>query len=132
MTDKKNWIKSSQRPTKKEVEEIVNDLDGTEKENTWQTVYEQLQEILHKCIELWRLNKIFDKWCYVLEDWVYRDKWRIPMFSFHDLFSKDSGIMEFVEWEDKNLPNWYYITMCWMTWEEKVKRFVNNAIIPTK
>ena len=131
MTDKKNWIKSSQRPTKKEVEEIVNDLDGTEKENTWQTVYEQLQEILHKCIELWRLNKIFDKWCYVLEDWVYRDKWRIPMFSFHDLFSKDSGIMEFVEWRIWDVLD-NYLEMADKTAEHKVYYFVKNAIIPTK
>ena len=88
-----------------------------EKEVTWQTVYEQLQEIVNKCIELWRLNKIFDKWCYVLEDWVYNNKWwRIPIYSYHDLFSKDSWLMEFVEWEDKNLPNWYYMFGCLHGW----------------
>lgn len=104
--------------------------------NTWQTVYEQLQEILNKCIELWWLHKIFDKWCYILEDWVYRDKWRIPMFSFHDLFSKDSGIMEFVEWKEiyptiANLQA-HYINMCEKTAEEKCSYFVKNATIPTK
>ena len=102
-----------------------------EKEVTWQTVYEQLQEMLNKCIELWRLNKIFDKWCYVLEDWVYRDKWRIPMFSFHDLFSKDSGIMEFVEWRIWDVLD-NYLEMADKTAEHKVYYFVKNAIIPTK
>lgn len=75
------------------------------------------------------MNKIFDKWCYVLEDWVYRDKWRIPMFSFHDLFSKDSGIMEFVEWDkSKKHIDYYYMIMWPMTSEEKIIYFCNNVV----
>ena len=116
-----------------------------EKEVTWQTVYEQLQEIVNKCIELWWkprwkemlwinysiIRTIRVEWKKIIIWWLDRMEMH-DFYSYHDLFSVESGIMEFVEWEDKNLPNWYYITMCWMTWDEKVKRFVNNAIIPTK
>ena len=82
------------------------------------------------------------------------------MFSFHDLFSKDSGIMEFVEWKfewkDKrwnkkeiainpdivwcvadisyrqNDVEYHYMTMWPMTAEEKVTYFLDNALLPNK
>ena len=111
--------------------------------NTWQTVYEQLQEIVNKCIELWWNKELFSEWCYVLEDWVYNNKWwRIPIYSFHDIFSKDSGIVEFVEWKvidgisNKRRRNTIillqYRSMSSLTAEEKCSYFVKNAIIPTK
>ncbi len=125
------------------------------KENTtWQTVYKQLQEFLNECVKLWRLNKIFDKGVFVLEDWVYRNQWKLSMFSFHDLFSKDSQIMEFVEWEVTNetmdylyhhkiWEDYKYITHKWevyyhymimwdMTAEKKIQYFLSNAKLPTK
>ncbi len=126
--------------------------------NTWQTVYEQLQEILNKCIELWWNNQIFDKWCFVLEDGIYRNQSRLHMFSFHDLFSRDSGIMEFVEWNsignqavdyhddidyseneyahiryDRYYdydPLYHYAKISNMTAEEKIVYFISNATLP--
>ena len=128
--------------------------------NTWQTVYEQLQEILNKCIELWLNKELFSKWCYVLEDWVYNNKWwRIPIYSYHDLFSKDSWLMEFVEWKEEKDHRWnkkeiainpdivwcvadvsyrqknveyHYMIMSHLTSEQKIQYFLDNAIIPTK
>ena len=35
----------------------------------------------------------------------------IKTISIHDLFSKDSGIMEFVEWKNKNLPKNVHVTL---------------------
>ena len=137
MTDKKNWIKSSQRPTKKEVEEIVNDLDGTEKENTWQTVYEQLQEILNKCIELWwrkwAMHKAFISCDITWIHFMSRDESveKSEHMSYHDLFSKDIGIMECVEWRIWDVLD-NYLEMADKTAEHKVYYFVKNAIIPTK
>ena len=111
--------------------------------NTWQTVYEQLQEILNKCIELWWNKELFSEWCYVLEDWVYNNKWwRIPIYSFHDIFSKDSGLIEFIEWKvrdgisNKRRRNTIillqYRSMSSLTAEEKVEYFTKNARVPTR
>lgn len=115
------------------------------KENPWQTVYEQLQEILNKCIELWwkpwwNSERLFKAvWCvdekYMIHNW--------DPYSYHELFSKDSGIMERIEWKmpiiEYELPNqttwfilWHYMLMSDMTAEMKCNYFVNNAIIPTK
>ncbi len=114
--------------------------------NSWQSIYEQLQDFLNKCIELWRLSKIFDKWVFVLDDWVYRNQWRVPMFSFHELFSIDSWIMEFVEWKPLTkassiqlkilyeywLKDYNYLMMSLLTVEEKIQHFLSHATIPTK
>ena len=69
--------------------------------------------------------------------------------SYHDLFSKDIGLMEFVEWkkeEDafliiswkwRDRDVWYhngeyqYMIMWPMTAEEKIRYFLDNVIIPT-
>lgn len=61
--------------------------------------YEQLQSILNKCIEKWRL-----KWTWAeearIKDWTVRIKWaKRPLMSFNDLFSVDSWLMKFVEWK---------------------------------
>ena len=98
------------------------------------------------------MNPSFD------EDWMYLSYW--VSVSYHDLFSKDSGIMEFVEWNsignqavdyhddidyseneyahiryDRYYdcdPLYHYAKISNMTAEEKCNYFVNNAIIPTK
>ena len=117
------------------------------KENTiWQTVYEQLQEILNKCIELWydymwidmrrddrdRCLKfqVRSDWLFLInnEDGILRN------ISYHELFSKDSGIMEFVEWREiyptvANLQA-HYVNMCVKTAEQKIKYFIANAKVP--
>jgi len=109
--------------------------------NTWQTVYEQLQEFLNECIKLWwRLYwqedivkiEIDDEWFIV----YWEDGWCPLEMSYHDLFSKDSGIMERVEWKEiyptvANLQA-HYINMCEKTKENKVKYFISNAIIPSQ
>ena len=68
--------------------------------------------------------------------------WECNTYSYHDLFSIESGIMERVEWKvrdgisNKRIRNTIillqYRSMSSLTAEEKVKYFVNNAIIPTK
>lgn len=106
--------------------------------------------MLNEFIELWWNKELFSEWCYVLEDWVYNNKWwRIPIYSFHDIFSKDSGLMEFVErkeikkqWKvvevDRILTKELYVPMNWyeimwpMTAEMKVEYFTKNARVPTK
>lgn len=123
------------------------------KEITWQTVYEQLQEILNKCIDLWWNYK------FLSEHLECHTRWCIDFdreISYHELFSKDSGIMEFVEWERTDLArdldsmldrsDWYEywsskchtikelheMIMAKMTAEEKCSYFVKNARVPTK
>ena len=104
--------------------------------NTWQTVYEQLQEMLNKCIELW----LYLDWCNFTVEYVYFNNRQLVVCndmewqeseSIHWLFSKDSGIMEFIEWRIWDVLD-NYLEMADKTAEEKVIRFVNNAIIPTK
>jgi len=98
--------------------------------NTWQTVYEQLQEILNKCIELWWNYCYLNEYLECNKEWLLNED-LIPLISYHELFSKDSGLMEFVEWQRWKWDDNYY-DMANMTAEEKCKYFVNSAIIPTK
>lgn len=116
------------------------------KENTtWQTVYEQLQEFLNECIKLWWKSKLFFsevKEVYCTKYWLESEYWSTFYMSYHDLFSKDSGIMEFVEWNkeyyatswnrDKIQVNYFYMIMWPMTTEEKIQYFLANAKLPTK
>ena len=124
---------------------------------TWQTVYEQLQEFLNECVKLWYINKkrpLGEFICienYItneIEFWLY-DAHKIRKYSYHNLFSKDSGIMEFVEWRckmkerlyhwidwkydnDVNVPEFHYMMMWPLTAEEKIIYFLKNAKLPTK
>jgi len=109
-----------------------------EKETTWQTVYEQLQEFLNECIIQWRQYKRIREYLYCTPIWLRNNnihsKYYNELISYHDLFSKDSWIMEFVEWKEiyptvANLQA-HYINMCEKTEEEKVIYFLDNAIIP--
>lgn len=114
----------------------------TSKENSnWQTIYEKLQEIADAFAEYkWY------SWINIEEDRVeFKPTWWYEMItmSYHDLFSKDSGLMEFMEWKPLTLQelsyhqmrsdslDYRYMKMSTMTAEEKCNYFVNNAIIPT-
>lgn len=98
------------------------------KETTWQTVYEQLQEIADAFAEYkWYA------WINIEEDRVeLKPTWWYEMvtMSYHDLFSVESGIMEFVEWRIWDVLD-NYLEMADKTAEHKVYYFVKNAIIPT-
>ena len=69
-------------------------------------------------------------------------KYYNELISYHELFSKDSGIMEFVEWKvrdgisNKRRRNTIillqYRSMSSLTAEEKVEYFTKNARVPTK
>jgi len=115
--------------------------------NTWQTVYKQLQEILNKCIELWWNPSEYSNSVKCIDWWVtYNEWWDYDCYMpYHVLFSKDSGIMEYVEWKpSKNIesitinePWWFkydvkrspYYEMSDMTAQEKVQYFISNAIV---
>ncbi len=109
-------------------------------------------------MDLWWKPRWEWKWWYEKlscdEDGMYISYW--VCISYHDLFSKDSGIMEFVEWERTDLArdldsmldrsDWYEywsskchtikelheMIMAKMTAEEKCSYFVKNARVPTK
>ncbi len=129
---------------------------GNNENDLSDNIYEQLQKILNECIELWYINKKrpFDEFIctenYItneVEFWLY-DAHKIRKYSYHDLFSKDSGIMEFVERTNTNdwkVPeidkfkirwlfnaNYPYETMWPMTAQEKIQYFISNAIVPNK
>jgi len=106
---------------------------------TWQTVYEQLQEFLNECIELWWNSKYFywndpKKISLMLDNIWVNNTSNVLYMSYHELFSKDSGIMEFVYWycdyDETNNSGAAYFSMSEMTAEEKIQYFLYNAIIP--
>lgn len=111
--------------------------------NTWQTVYEQLQEMLNKCIELWwkPKNKQSRYKDYISEIVTDMDFYEYTELA-HILFSKDSGLMEFVNRKndtytisrnkDKKTSEYFYMVMWIMTAEEKCNYFVENARVPKK
>lgn len=98
-------------------------------------MYEQLQDILNKCIEKWR-NKYYSvimvEWCLLWKSEAGKNIF-VPI-NIHELFSKDSWLMEFVEWR-ATMSFWEgnlkvrYNEMSTMTAEEKVKYFIDNVII---
>jgi len=113
--------------------------------------YEQLQSILNKCIEKWRLKGSWIKKIFVLTDWVYNEWGTLPIMSYHSLFSVDSWIFEYVNRKPKLYKEWhqelstikvkadwyktyhdssdklYHLMMMWlMTAEEKIDYFLNN------
>lgn len=55
-------------------------------------------------------------------------------WSYHDLFSADSGFMETLEWkenkndEDSIFPHMHYRNMCMMTATEKIDYILNNVL----
>ncbi len=120
----------------------------TSKEQTiWQT-HKQLEEMLNKCIGLQWISNNGLLFMYIKKVWdqewlIFKNSldWSCLTMDYHRLFSKDSGIMEFVEWkpmyiEMKELYPWltelqlHYCRMCDLTAIEKAQYFVKNAIIP--
>lgn len=109
---------------------------------------QKLQEILKKCIDKWLkpYNVWFDiaivelvKYVNISTDIVVfsTELWDLKLIiSIHDLFSKDSWLMEFVEWkkitEENYQPSYLdvrYMLMWTMTAEEKIEYFLDNIII---
>lgn len=88
-----------------------------EKMNTWQTAYEQLQEILNKCIELW---------------------WKPWWWEYLTISKGKPKTINLIE-DRKNATagqtresRKYRTMIMWpMTAQEKVEYFVKNARIPT-
>jgi len=109
----------------------------------------KLQESISKCLDLWfDFNWIFPNavrinllHCseYIELDIHYSD-WVIARWvrmSYHDLFSKDSWLMEFVRWKQPlewftSQLGYFYCRMSMMTAEEKIQYFLDNAIVPEK
>lgn len=102
-------------------------------------MYEQLQDILNKCIEKWR-NKYYSvimvEWCLLWKSEAGKNIF-VPI-NIHELFSKDSWLIEFVEWievycefwkTDNNIRLEHYNNMSDMKAEEKVKYFIDNVVI---
>ncbi len=113
---------------------------------------EQLQQTLNKAIEMWwkprnikSVSEAFtQEWWMTIkfyDDWTdYCDRW------YHDLFSKDSWVMELVHWKEPPkffLPmtyeneenkkyiwlNYHYRKMWTMTAQEKIDYFNENAYL---
>lgn len=118
--------------------------------------YEQLQEFLNKCIELWWNYSYLRNHLECDKEWLLNEG-LIPLISYHELFSKDSGLMEAVEWkydyyswfdnekviisnhnntyelcEKSSDEQYHYIMMAYLTSEEKIDYFLENALLPTK
>ena len=116
----------------------------------------KLWESLSKCFELWFRPKNISKevyWVAIRSFWWNcmvsflidkKEKTGILMW-FNDLFSKDSWLMDYIEWKPMNkdlMTKFYrefyensdvyfrYVIMCDMTWEEKVQYFIDNAMPP--
>ena len=124
----------------------------------------KLQEFLNECIEKWWSPRSEIKTYYNEnggKEYPYFDLWKIvkinywsmwcksSKLSYHDLFSKDSGLMEFMNW--KMMEEWYedykkistrydyrwdnerqyHAMVMWpMTAEQKLQYFLDNAVLP--
>ena len=101
---------------------------------------EQLQQTLNKAIEMWFTYKFI--W---IENLVYCDdaivciKEPYDDITYHELFSKDSWLMELVKWKEPenqaHMILWwllkYHFMMMWpMTAQEKIDYFSKNAYLP--
>lgn len=115
------------------------------------TIATKIQEKIDKCIKKWRKPFWLDTKLACLEsflmhkhdDGVFIQSWQ--RYSYHDLFSKDSWLLEQFEWyinADTNIfysslkPLWrvkysdcIYMVMWPMTIEEKIEYFLENATI---
>lgn len=101
-------------------------------------MYEKLQDILNKAIEKgwkpFKLKNDYTNWFTCYETYILltsKDSFLwIESISYHDLFSKDSGLMEAVKRHNWDNVNWKEITpyqdMWPMTATEKVQYFLDN------
>jgi hypothetical protein len=111
-------------------------------------IYEKLQNILNECIELWYMPRWFWEWKNIHIDPNYVE-YDYSKYSYHELFSIENGIMEFVKWRcqlkerlyhridwkydnDINVPEFHYMIMWPMAAEQKVQYFVANVIIASQ
>ena len=111
--------------------------------------YEQLKGFLNKCIELWWSYSFLPRYLECKKEGLRN--WEHPSaaeyISYHTLFSKDSGLMEFVNWANDGISNqitvhwitvmdydvkYNYMVMWEMTAKEKIEYFLENALLPTK
>lgn len=121
--------------------------------------YEKLQSILNKCIEKWRKPFWWNKKCkFKINEWKIRIVAHNKDYSYHDLFSVDSWLMESVEWQvkwyskhkavalnqvcinpdivwctakecyDCRESGYHYMIMSVMTAEQKIDYFLTNII----
>lgn len=129
---------------------------GNNENNLSDNIYKQLQELLNEYIIQWRQYKRIREYLYCTPTWLRNNdihsKYYNELISYHELFSKDSWIMERVEWDtyvENDIAIWtepfegmhyiqwtnhkyHYMIMWDMTDEEKIKRFTSNAKLPTK
>ena len=107
-------------------------------------MYEQLQDMLNKAIAKWRSycflykGSPYDRECGKL--WISNwEEWdSFYMLSYHDLFSKDSWLMDYmsyVNYTDILIDrrecgvDSHYMIMWPMTSEDKCKYFLQNAYL---
>lgn len=96
---------------------------------------EQLQKTLNEAIRMWwEPRSSSEQKPYAVKSW---DNWvSVWWWITHNLFSKESWLMEFMDWKDLHLTlDWvagHYINMCMMTAQEKIDYFNNNAYLPWK
>ena len=118
--------------------------------------YEQLQKFLNKCIALgWKprgreyfgTGTRLNHWLWWLSFITDKENNTGHIHSIHDIFAKESWIMEFVDWEHDSTINqitvhwvtimdydvkYNYMIMSEMTADEKVTYFLENALLPNK
>lgn len=130
-------------------------------ENTVSTdmyIHKSLQPFIDSCLKLWRkpFEDRQDDSVIVCNDWrvymrVTTDSWDqepVDLDWYHWLFSKDSWLMEFVNWKKNShiesvvireywwfnydfTDNYHYAIMWPMTVEEKIQYFLENAQLPS-
>jgi hypothetical protein len=139
---------------------------GNNENDLSDNIYEQLQKILNECIELWWKPRWYDfiwlnysiirtlrvEWKKIIVWWLDHME-MLDFYSYHDLFSKDSGIMEQMEWKEEPQRDWFIwysdrnfgepkyetrerqhhaMRMSYLTEKEKVQYFISNAIVPSQ
>lgn len=118
--------------------------------STMQDKYQRLQDVCNKLIEKWwkprnywytRVESKYPFWRELREN-----EEQVQTVSTHDLFSKDSWLMDAVEWKeipkafqphtyiDEENRKWvyrahHYAAMSQMTAEEKIQYFLDNILL---
>lgn len=109
---------------------------------------EQLQQTLNKAIEIWFTYKfIWIENLVYCNDAIVCSKEPYDDITYHELFSKDSWLMEFMKWKEVNLVVWsssamwddnqwqklyrnhHYKTMSTMTAKDKIDYFNTNSYL---
>lgn len=92
---------------------------------------EQLQQTLNEAVKRW----LKPRWCnttiihnWLMKFWWISWWWDEELSSIHDLFSKDSWLMEFMEWDGWLLNA--YKNMSYLNAQEKINYFNTYARLP--